>query len=49
MREIRMLRTAWRELETRLRTGLRHRSMAKASGQQQLPGPPATTPVFDPT
>ena len=49
MREIRMLRTTWRKLETGSRTGLRHRSMAKASGQQQLPGPPATAPVFDPT
>ena len=39
MREIRMLRTTWRKLETELRDGLRHRKMAKASGQLLLPGP----------
>ena len=49
MREIRMLRTTWRKLETELRDGLRHRKMAKASGQLRLPAPVATAPVFDPT
>ena len=49
MREIRMLRTTWRKLETELRGGLRHRMMAKASGQLRLPAPVATAPVFDPT
>ena len=49
MREIRMLRTTWRKLETGLRDGLRHRKLAKASGQQQLPVPVATAPAFDPT
>ena len=49
MREIRMLRTTWRKLETGLRNGLRHRTMAKASGKQQLPVPTATAPAFDPT
>ena len=49
MREIRMLRTTWRKLETGLRDGLRHRKMAKTSGQQQLPVPVATAPAFDPT
>ena len=37
MREIRTLRTTWRKLETELRDGLRHREMAKASGQLRLP------------
>ena len=49
MREIRMLRTTWRKLETGLRDGLRHRKMAKASGQLRLPVPVATAPAFDPT
>ena len=49
MREIRMLRTTWRKLETGLRVGLRHRNMAKASGQLLLPVPVATAPAFDPT
>ena len=49
MREIRMLRTTWRKLETGRRNGLRHRQMAKASGKQQLPVPVATAPAFDPT
>ena len=49
MREIRMLRTTWRELETGLRDGLRHRQRAKAAGKQLLPGPKATAPVLDPT
>ena len=49
MREIRMLRTMWRKLETGLRDGLRHRKMAKASGQLRLPVPVATAPAFDPT
>ena len=49
MREIRMLRTTWRKLETELRDGLRHRKMAKASGQLRLPDPVATAPAFDPT
>ena len=37
MREIRMLRTTWRKLETELRDGLRHRNMAKASGNSNSP------------
>ena len=37
MREIRMLRTTWRKLETGLRDGLRHRKMAKASGNSNSP------------
>ena len=49
MRAIRMLRTTWRKLETGLRDGLRHRKMAKASGQLRLPDPVATAPAFDPT
>ena len=49
MREIRMLRTTWRELETELRDGLRHRRMAKAAGKRLLPVPMATAPAFDPT
>ena len=49
MREIRMLRTRWRELETELRDGLRHRHAAKVAGKQLLPGPTTTAPVFDPT
>ena len=49
MREIRMPRTTWRKLETELRGGLRHREMAKASGQLRLPAPVATAPAFDPT
>ena len=49
MREIRMLRTTRRKLETGLRDGLRHRKMAKASGQLRLPAPVATAPAFDPT
>jgi len=49
VREIRMLRTTWRKLETELRAGLRHRTMAKATGKQQLPDPVATAPAFDPT
>ena len=44
-----MLRTTWQKLETGLRDGLRHRKMAKTSGQQQLPVPVATAPAFDPT
>ena len=39
VREIRMLRTTWRKLETELRDGLRHRQMAKAAGQLRLPRP----------
>jgi hypothetical protein len=49
VREIRMLRTTWRKLETELRDGLRHRKMAKASGQRPIPVPVATAPAFDPT
>ena len=49
MREIRMLRTTWRELETELRDGLRHRRVAKAAGKPLLPVPTATAPAFDPT
>ena len=49
MREIRMLRTMWRELETELRDGLRHRHAAKAAGKQLLPRPTATAPALDPT
>ena len=49
MREIRMLRTMRRKLETGPRNGLRHRKMAKASGKQQLPVPVVTAPAFDPT
>ena len=49
MREIRMLRTMRRKLETESRDGLRHRKTAKASGQQQLPVPVTTAPAFDPT
>ena len=49
MREIRMLRTMWRKLETGSRNGLRHRNMAKASGKQQLPAPVVTAPASDPT
>ena len=49
MREIRMLRTTWRELETGLRDGLRHRRVAKAAGKRLLPVPTATAPAFDPT
>ena len=37
MREIRMLRTTWRKLETESRDGLRHRTMAKASGNSNSP------------
>ena len=37
MREIRMLRTRWRELETESRNGLRHRQMAKAAGNSYSP------------
>ena len=37
MREIRMLRTTWRELETELRDELRHRQMAKADGNSYSP------------
>ena len=44
-----MLRTTWQKLETELRDGLRHRTMAKASGQLLLPDPVATAPAFDPT
>ena len=39
MREIRTHRSMWRELETESRTGLRHRQVAKAAGQQLLPRP----------
>ena len=42
-----MLRTTWRKLETESKDGLWHRTMAKASGQQQLPVPTATAPVFE--
>jgi hypothetical protein len=49
VREIRMLRTMWWELETELRVGLRHRHAAKAAGKQLLPGPTTTAPIFDPT
>ena len=44
-----MLRTPWRKLETGLRDGLKHRKMAKASGQLRLPAPVATASAFDPT
>jgi len=44
-----MLRTTWRELETALRDGLRHRRVAKAAGKPLLPVPTATAPAFDPT
>ena len=44
-----MLRTTWRKLETELRDGLRHRNMAKASGQRLLSVPVATAPACDPT
>ena len=37
MREIRMLRTTWRELETELGDELRHRQMAKAAGNSYSP------------
>ncbi len=37
MREIRMLRAMWRELETELRDGLRHRHEAKAAGNSYSP------------
>jgi hypothetical protein len=49
VREIRMLRTTWRELETELRDGLRHRHEAKAAGKPLLPVPTATAPALDPT
>ena len=39
----------WRELETELRDGLRHRQMAKAAGKRLLPGPKITAPALDPT
>ncbi len=45
----RMLRTTWRELETGLRDGLRHRRVAKAAGKRLLPVPTATAPAFDAT
>ena len=37
VREIRMLRAMWRELETELRDGLRHRHEAKAAGNSYSP------------
>jgi hypothetical protein len=51
VREIRMLRTMWRELETESRHGLRHRRMAKAAGNSYSPDlkPPrllSTLPTF---
>jgi hypothetical protein len=49
VREIRMLRTTWRELETELGDGLRHRHEAKAAGKPLLPVPTATAPALDPT
>lgn len=49
MREIRMLRTTWRELETESWDGLRHRHGAKAAGKQLIPVPKVTAPVLDPT
>ena len=49
MREIRMLRTTWRELETESWDGLRHRPGAKAAGKQLIPVPKVTAPVLDPT
>ena len=49
MREIHILRTTWRKLETGLRDGLGHRKMAKASVQLRLPAPVATAPVADST
>jgi hypothetical protein len=49
VREIRMLRTTWRELETELGDGLRHRRVAKAAGKRLLPGPKTTAPALDPT
>jgi hypothetical protein len=49
VREIRMLRTTWRELETELRDGLRHRHEAKAAGKRLLPVPKITAPALDPT
>ena len=44
-----MLRTTWRELETELGDGLRHRHEAKAAGKPLLPVPTATAPALDPT
>ena len=44
-----MLRTTWRELETELGDGLRHRHEAKAAGKRLLPGPKTTAPALDPT
>lgn len=49
MREIRTLHLTRRELETELGNGLRHRQMAKAAGEQLLPGPTTTAPALDPT
>jgi hypothetical protein len=49
VREICMLGLMWRELETELWEGLRHRHMAKAAGNSDSPSPKATAPVLDPT
>ena len=54
MREIRMLRTMWRELETESRYGLRHRHRAKAAGNSYSPDlrPPrqlSTLPIKRPS
>jgi len=48
VREIRMLRTTRRKLETELRVGLRHRTTAKASGQRLLPVPVGHRASFRP-
>ena len=39
MREIRMLRTTWRKLETGLRDGLRHRKLANSLRPTATPRP----------
>jgi len=49
VREICTLGLMWRELETELWDGLRHRPLAKAAGNSYSPSPKATAPVLDPT
>jgi hypothetical protein len=49
VREICTLGLMWRELETKLWDGLRHRPLAKAAGNSYSPSPKATAPVLDPT
>jgi hypothetical protein len=49
VREICTLGLRWRELETELWDGLRHRLLAKAAGNGYSPSPKATAPVLDPT